>query len=238
MARAMKQTRESTIYRGNLEICTQADAEKYKHLTEVSGDLYINSSAELDALTSVGGYLYINSSAELDAHALTSVGGYLYINKKDALTASKLYTGGYDKFTVLDNIPCVILSEKKQGDVSVLMCRRAQIKKQKVVGDKFYVARSGEYNAHGKTIAEAVQDLQFKMGVLDVEQYRDLPRNTKKTPAEWAIVYRIVTGACRFGTEDFMNRKGKLKKSYTLAEIINETKGAWGHDAFVRVVAP
>ena len=48
-------------------------------------------------------------------------------------------------------------------------------------------------------------------GYRDVEQYRDMPPTTRKTPQEWAVVYRRVTGACRFGTEDFMARKGKLE---------------------------
>lgn len=47
---------------GNLEIRTAADAKKYAGLTEVTGDLYIYSSAKLDALTSVGGDLSINST--------------------------------------------------------------------------------------------------------------------------------------------------------------------------------
>jgi hypothetical protein len=242
------------IHKGNLEIRTQADADKYRGVTEVTGYLYINSSAKLDALTSVGGDLSIYSSAKLDAPALTSVGGYLYINssaKLDALTsvggdlsiysgakltAGELYTDGYDKFTILDGIPCVVLSTKKQGGVSILMCRRAQVKNHKVIGDKFYVARQGEHNAHGETIAEAVRELAFKTGDRDIEQFRNMPRTTRKTPKEWAFVYRMVTGACQFGTKDFMARQGKLKKSYTLTEILAKTEGAWGHETFAEVV--
>jgi hypothetical protein len=304
------------IHKGNLEIRTQADADKYRGVTEVTGDLYIHSGAKLDApaltsvggylsihssanldapaltsvggdlsiyssakldaltsvggdlyinisakldapaLTSVGGYLYIHSSAnldapaltsvggdlsiyssaKLDAPALTSVGGYLYIHSSAKLTAGKLYMGGYDKFTILDGIPCVVLSTKKQNGVSVLMCRRAQVKNHKVIGDKFYVARQGEHNAHGETIAEAVRELAFKTGDRDIEQFRNMPRTTRKTPKEWAFVYRMVTGACQFGTKDFMARQGKLKKSYTLTEILAKTEGAWGHETFAEVV--
>jgi len=258
------------IHHGNLEIRNAADAEKYRNITKVTGDLYINSSAKLDALTSVGGALSINSSAKLDAltsvggdlyinssakldaltsvggdlsinssaklDALTSVGGYLYIYKKGALTAGKLYCGGYDKFAVIDCIACVTLSEKKHGDVTVLMCRHAKVKNQKVIGDKFYVARKGDDNAHGKTIAEATQELMFKIGPRDVSQYRGMAADTIKTPPEWALVYRTVTGACQYGTQQFMAARGKLKKKYTLAEIVTLTKGAWGHEKFVEVV--
>lgn len=204
---------------GNLEIRTQADAKKYAGLTEVTG------------------YLYINASAKLDAPALESVGGDLYIHEKGILTANKLYTGGYDKFTVIDDMPCVVLSKKSQDDVYISLCREARIKNQKIVGEKFYVAQQGQHNAHGKTIAEATQELAFKAGSRDVSQWREMPLTTKKTPQEWAFIYRMVTGACQYGTQDFMKRKGELKKSYTLAEIIEETKGAYGHERFVEVVS-
>lgn len=41
----------ATIFEGNLTIYNQLDAEKYKHLTEITGDLTIYSPAELQALT-------------------------------------------------------------------------------------------------------------------------------------------------------------------------------------------
>ena len=122
-------------YTGNLVISTQADAEKYNNVTKVTGDLSIYASAKLDALKSVGGHLYINA--------------------RGSLVAGKLYTGGYDKFKVIDGIGCAVLSDKRQGDLTVLMCRHSKINNQKVVGEKFYVAQSGGTNAHGKTIAEA-----------------------------------------------------------------------------------
>jgi hypothetical protein len=282
------------IHEGNLTIRTAADAEKYRNITKVTGDLSINSNAKLDApaltsvggdlsinsnakldaltsvggdlyiysnakldapaLTSVGGYLSINSNAKLDAPALTSVGGDLYISSnakldaltsvggdlyiysKGALTAGKLYCGGYEKFKVIDDIGCVVLSEKKQGDMTILMCRHSKIKNQKVVGDKFYVAQKGDSNAHGKTIAEAVQEILFKIGPRDVSRYRNMPMHTAKTPSKWALIYRMVTGACQYGTAQFIETRRDLKKEYTLAEILTLTEGQFGHDRFSETV--
>ena len=204
------------IHQGNLKILTQADSEKYKGLTKVTGDLYISSSAKLDALKSVGGDLYIYSKAEL--------------------TAGKLYTGGYSKFKVFDNIGCVVLSEKQKGGVTILSCRHSKIKNQKVIGDKFYVVQKNGQNAHAKTIDEAVQEILFKTGSRDTSQFKNLPADTKKTPGEWAFVYRMVTGACQYGTAKFIESKGNLKKAYTLKEIVQITKGQWGYDTFVKTV--
>ncbi len=128
-------TTRTKTHIGDLEIRTSLDAAKYSDLVEVTGNLSIHSSVKLDApvLTNVGGNLYINSYAKLDAPSLTSVGGRLYINssvKLDALTsvgghlyinssvkldALSLFPKGFDAFNVLDGIPCVVVSTKKNG---------------------------------------------------------------------------------------------------------------------------
>ena len=206
------------IHKGNLEIRNQADAEKYKHLTKVTGDLYINSSAKLDApkLESVGGYLYIYLGAEL--------------------IANKLYTGGYSKFKIYDNIGCVVLSEKQKGDVKILSCRHSKIKNQKVIGEKFYVAQKNGQNAHAKTIEDALREIHFKTGNRDIAQFKNMPKTTKKSPDEWAFIYRMITGACQYGTQKFIESQGNLKKIYTLNEIVKITEGQWGYDQFIKTV--
>jgi len=188
------------IYNGNLEIRTQADAEKWRDLTEVTGDLSINGSTKLDA--------------------------------------PLLYPAGFDKFQVLDKIACVVTSMKEKDGFTILSCRHSKIKDQKIVGDKFYVAQKDGHNAHATTIQEALRELQFKIVDRDVSQYRNMPKDTKKSVEDWAFVYRVVTGACRFGTEHFIKSQGKLKKSYTLDEIISLTRGQFGHDSFVKTVSP
>ena len=96
--------------------------------------------------------------------------------------------------------------------------------------------QKGSDNAHGKTIAEAVQELEFKIGPRDVSKYQNMPKDTAKSPAEWALVYRMVTGACQYGTNQFIEARGKLKKKYTLAEILSLTKGQFGHEKFAAIV--
>ena len=52
-------------HQGNLVIRTQADADKYSGLTEVTGGLSINASAKLDALKSVGGGLHYSPTPQM-----------------------------------------------------------------------------------------------------------------------------------------------------------------------------
>ena len=211
-------TKNDTVHQGNLIIRTAQDAERYKYLIKITGDLSINASAKLDA------------------PQLESVGGSLSIYENGKLKANKLYTGGYSKFKVYDNIGCVVLSSKKVREVMVLSCRASKIKNQKVIGDKFYIAQKGTHNAHAKTITEALQEIEFKIGNRDISQFKNIPKNMKKSPDEWALVYRMITGACQYGVKNFMASKGKLKKQYTLDQILKETQGAYGHSQFKAIV--
>ncbi len=140
----------------------------------------------------------------------------------DNLNATEIYFMGKlsgNRFNIIDNIPCVILSERKMVDITIKYCQNTKMKDGKFIGDKFYIASSNGYNSHGKTLKEAVEELIFKTGNRNIEEYKNMPLDTIKTPDEWAFIYRMVTGACRYGTEQFVKYK-KLKESYTLSEII------------------
>ena len=50
-------------------------------------------------------------------------------------------------------------------------------------------------------------------------------------------MYRIITGACRQGTEAFaesLHSAGKLQDSYTIREMIAVTKGQYNAESFAR----
>ncbi len=79
-------------------------------------------------------------------------------------------------------------------------------------------------------------DLSFKKMSKDVEQFKGMSTDTAKTPEEWGIIYRAITGACNVGVEMFKESKGKLKKKYTLLEILEETKNAYGSERFREAV--
>jgi len=92
-------------------------------------------------------------------------------------------------------------------------------------------------SAHGKTIKQAREALLFKTMDRDVSAYKNMPLDTVKSPTEWAAVYSVITGACQAGCQYFIEQKGKLKKSYTLEEILKETEGAYGYARFKEVVS-
>ena len=90
------------------------------------------------------------------------------------------------------------------------------------------MAESGKFYAHGKSIKQAVEDLQFK---LISEKLKNEPIN-KDTVIDIKY-YRLVTGACEFGVKSFIKSNG-LKDSYKAFELlpILESKHAYGVEKF------
>ena len=52
------------------------------------------------------------------------------------------------------------------------------------------------------------------------------------TVAEMVTMYRVITGACRQGSESFVNSLGELKEKYTIREAIEITKGQYNSQKF------
>jgi len=119
-----------------------------------------------------------------------------------------------------------ILSEivHKRGDVYTVINHGETVKS--------YLVTDGKNWAHGDTVKSATEDLLFKSADgVDVEQYRGLSLDTVKTPTEWAVIYRAITKACVTGMRNFMAQR-ELKETYTLAEVIAETRGAYNSELF------
>ena len=99
---------------------------------------------------------------------------------------------------------------------------------------EFYLITDGNNNyAHGDTLKEAKADLIFKITNRSKEDYEGLTLDSELSYEEAIICYRVITGACSFGTKDFIeNRLPKKKETYTIGEIIELTNGEFGNDNF------
>ncbi len=107
-----------------------------------------------------------------------------------------------------------------------------------------YIAKYGNYFAHGETKEEAIRSAQYKYDYnLPVEQRLKLfneayPDRKKKIPAselfEW---HRKLTGSCEQGRIAFCKGMGLDYKNgeYTVNEFIELTKDAYGCDIIRRL---
>ena len=100
----------------------------------------------------------------------------------------------------------------------------------------FYLVTDGHGKyAHGDTIQDAKKDLLYKISNRDKSKYEKLTLDSVLTFEEAIECYRIITGACSFGTKNFVEtilpEKDK-KASYSIREMIEITRGQYGHETF------
>lgn len=96
------------------------------------------------------------------------------------------------------------------------------------------VISDGENYAHCCSIREGINDLMFKRDkdrVLD--QYRALSLDSAVGKDFAITMYRNITGACKQGTQMFLDSLGdNIKAWYTIGEIIELTDGHYGSETF------
>ena len=218
----------------------------YNDGVHVDGRLVIPRGKRVALPTLVkSGSVDVRENATLTAPALAEVSGSVDVRENATLTAPALRTIGHVAYKttmfghaieVFDGIGTVTVSEKTRDGITIRCCRKAAFEDGRLAGEKMYVVSQGEHNAHGETLSSAMSDLAYKAADRDVSQYKNMPMDTVKPPYEWATVYRIITGACQMGTEDFIQSQGTLKETYTLSEIIELTRGAYGAERFREAV--
>lgn len=87
--------------------------------------------------------------------------------------------------------------------------------------------------AHGDSIKEAKADLVYKISERNTDKYTDMTLDTRLTFAEAIECYRVITGACEAGTRGFVQSLGdSVKDHYTIAEMMEVTKGQYGNETF------
>ena len=112
------------------------------------------------------------------------------------------------------------------------------VKREKQIGKyTYYVGKIKGYNviydgvnyAHCKDFEIGVSDLAFKAAKnRGAEQYKGLTKDSVVSFEDGRTMYRIITGACAAGTQQFIDSMTVIKDSYTIGEIIEMTKNAYG----------
>ena len=135
-----------------------------------------------------------------------------------------LHNGDYvpGKYLYVDNMLTHIKSEKKIGKYTYYI--------GKLDTDVIY---DGEYYAHCRSFKEGIRALAFKHSHYRwVNQYKNIDIDQPVPFYDAITLYRIITGACRVGTEKFLETFCADKSEYTPREIIEITKGQYGNKIF------
>ena len=107
-----------------------------------------------------------------------------------------------------------------------------------------YVAKAGNYFAHGKTLKEAVADAEAKeMGEMPIEERIEKfievfgSLDSEHTGKEFYDWHHILTGSCRMGRDEFCKENGiDLEKKYSVRYFLNITKNSYGGDVIKRII--
>ncbi len=173
----------------------------------------------------VGGWLDLSGLTSIPEGFNPTVGGNLDLR---GLTSNykRLENGMYvpGEYIYCDNILTHIKSEHKKGIYTYYV---GKIPGVNVVFD-------GENYAHCDSFKTGVCELEFKKAKdRGAEQYSNLTLDSVLTLEEATTAYRIITGACKVGTEHFINSLGdNIKDKYTVREMIEVTVGQYGSAVF------
>ena len=182
------------------------------------------------------GSLCLESLTSIPEGFNPTVGGFLYLKYKRRYIGAAvsvpvnnpIISWENGKYISADDIFCEVISHKGM----VYKCRKL------FSDDAFYVVEIDGKVAHGKTIKEAKKDLLYKISNRDTSRYQGMKISDTLTHAEGIEMYRVITGACAFGTKDYVeNRIPKRKAKYTIGEIITMTKGEYGNEKLVAFFA-
>ena len=195
----------------------------------VGGDLYL-SHTPITALPeglAVGGYLDLRRTPITALPEELKVGSYIFSNNPNIKKLLKhvLKDGDYvpGKYLYADGILTHVKNRRKSGAYTYYL---GKIKGRNVVSD-------GTYWAHCRTLREGVADLLYKHAAdRGAEQYRHLTLESILPREEAVTMYRVITGACQAGTQQFIERLPELKEAYSVREMIELTRGQYGADKF------
>ena len=107
-----------------------------------------------------------------------------------------------------------------------------------------YVAKAGNYFAHGKTLKDAVKDAEAKeMGEMPIEERIEKfievfgSMDSEHMGEEFYDWHHILTGSCRMGRDKFCKENGiDLEKKYSVRYFLNITKNSYGGDIIKHII--
>ena len=183
---------------------------------------------------SFGGYLYLGGTQIQSLPDNLTVGGGLDLRETPITDTSMVNR----KFTV--NMVDKLWSNSKFIKVDGIFAEKVshhgnvwEVKKINGAKTFFIVTDGNGKYAHGDTIQEAKKDLIYKISNRDKSEYENLTLSSELTFEEAIECYRVITGACSFGTKDFVeNHLVEKKEKYTVQEMIDLTKGRYGNETF------
>ena len=207
---------------------------------EIEGNLSWGNVTELPKGINVkaGGDIYLSSLTTMPEGCTLTAGGYIYLssgkikgNPPGNIPKLKnpFLTWQDGKYIMVDGVFTEVISKDK----NVWKVKKLLTSKE------FYLVSGGGFYAHGDTIEKAKEDLRFKRMA---EKLKNEP--IKPDTIVTMNHYRLITGSCQFGVDEWMknnipakdlkNTREKGIKAKDLFPILKKT-GAYGLSNFEKL---
>lgn len=245
---------DDLVVGGSLHLKGSAVATLPANFT-IGGALYLKGSAitSLPDNLTIGRCLYLKGSAITSLPDNLTVGQSLYLkgtaisSLPDNLTVGdSIYfkdTNITDTSKVNYNIPNFFEwrnSEyiKVDGVFSKVISHKGNLYKVCIIGleeekEQYVVTNGGRKWSYGYTLEKAKRDLIHKISNRNKSRYESLTLDSTLTAEEAIEAYRVITKVCSSETKMFVKyRLTERKDNYTVAEIINLTKGEYRSEIF------
>lgn len=172
---------------------------------------------------------------EKNADGSFSYGGYLYL-EGTAITSINT-----DKYIKQNPLPIIYWQNKKHmkcdGVIAEVLRHKSNVWKLKKLGSnkQFYCVTDGKGKfAHGDTLDDAKKDLIYKLSEdASKEEFAKLKMTDLLSFEKCIQMYRVVTGACSFGVKNFIESHSIENREYTVAEMLEITKGQYGSEILI-----
>ena len=206
-----------------------------------------------DRVTSIGNYAFYRCKSLTEIHipeGVTSIGDWVFCGCKslkeihipegvtsignDAFawcgSLTEITYQGEHSVRCIDGYCMEIYKSRKLQDITILDGSYFPF------GERAFVAKRGDFNAHGSTVKEAVSDLLFKE-----QQAMDVSEHVKRVKEQGYVTpndYRLLTGACRQGTEQFLQANGfTWEDRLPIGEVCKLVKDQFGGSRFIELMA-
>ena len=198
----------------------------------VGWSLYLNSLTKIPEgfNPTTGWSLFLNNVTKVPERFNPIVGGSIYL-KNEIIRENKkpdpILTWQNGKYCSIDRIFAEVVSRKIKDNIEIF-------KLKKICREQYFFAVVKEnLAAHGKNLKSCLLDLRFKEAERDVSSYESLTLDSELSFEDMVICYRVITGACQFGVDKFI--EGNLKnpkEKYKIREIIELTENQYGGNVF------
>ena len=221
---------EGLIVEGNIDL-------RYSMITKLPEELTISGNLDLghSNITELPEGLTVGEWLNLSHTNITELPEGLRVGRNLILSNNTLQSE-MDKVISIENGEYV---DKKWLYADGIL---THIKKKKKLGSyTFYIGKipghnvvtDGTHFAHCSSLREGIADLKFKeASYRGADQYKDMSMDTIVTLEDAKTMYRIITGACRQGTEAFVNKLPEKKEMYSIRECIELTRGQYNAKKF------